>query len=118
MTEPGRGATTSSYRSRIQNYLGMQDLSDEIENGLRKLLKQEAVAGKNERDLLKTAEVYLHERKVLLPAEKFFTRLIRESLLFAQEDVYTDIANLLSEEIGAELESLLKQKTNAPDSLI
>ena len=74
MTEPGREATESSYRSRIQNYLSVQDLSDEIENGLRKLLKQEAVAGKNERDLLKTAEVFLRNRKVLLPAEKFFTK--------------------------------------------
>jgi TnpA family transposase len=108
MTEPEREATISGYRSRILNYLGAADLSDEIENGLRKLLKQEAVAGKNERDLLKTAEVFLRERKVLLPAELFFTRLIRESLLFAQEDVYTEIANLLSEEVGAELESLLE----------
>jgi len=91
MTEPEREATISGYRSRILNYLGAADLSDEIENGLRKLLKQEAVAGKNERDLLKTAEVFL-----------------RESLLFAQEDVYTEIADLLSEEVGAELESLLE----------
>lgn len=108
MTDPGREATISSYRSRLQNYLGAADLSDEIENGLRKLLKQEAVAGKNERDLLKTAEVYLRERKVLLPAERFFTRLIRESLLFAQEDVFSEVANLLTEEVGMELESLLE----------
>jgi TnpA family transposase len=108
MTDPGRGATTSSYRSRLQNYLGVAELSDELENGLRKILKQEAVAGKNERDLLKTAEVYLRERKVLLPAEKFFARLIRESLLFAQEDVYAEVADLLSEEVGTELESLLE----------
>lgn len=108
MTEPEREATISGYRSRLQNYLGVQDLSDEIENGLRKLLKQEAVAGKNERDLLKIAEIYLRERKVLLPAEKFFTKIIRESLLFAQEDVYTEIANLLSEEIGLSLEGLLE----------
>ncbi len=108
LTEPEREATVSSYRSRLLIYLGVQNLSDEIENGLRKLLKQEAVAGKNERDLLKIAEVFLRQRRVLLPAEKFFTRLIRESLLFAQEDVYTEIANLLSEEIGLSLEGLLE----------
>jgi len=108
LTEPEREATVSSYRSRLLIYLGVQNLSDEIENGLRKLLKQEAVAGKNERDLLKIAEIYLRERKVLLPAEKFFTKIIRESLLFAQEDIFTEIANLLSEEIGLSLESLLE----------
>ncbi|MDQ3179044.1 MAG: DUF4158 domain-containing protein [Acidobacteriota bacterium] len=108
MTEPGRGATESSYRSRLQNYLGIQDLNKEIENGLRKILKQEAVTGKNERDLWKTAEVYLRERKVLLPPENFFFRIIRESLFFAQEDVFTEVANLLSEEVGLELESLLE----------
>ena len=108
LTEPEREATVSSYRSRLLIYLGVQNLSDEIENGLRKLLKQEAVTGKNERDLSKIAEVFLRNRKVLLPAEKFFTKIIRESLLFAQEDVFTEIANLLSEEIGLSLESLLE----------
>ena len=108
LTEPEREATVSSYRSRLLIYLGVQNLSDDIENGLRKLLKQEAVAGKNERDLLKIAEVFLRNRKVLLPAEKFFTKIIRESLLFAQDDIFTEIANLLSEEIGLSLESLLE----------
>ncbi len=108
MTDPGRGATTSGYRLRLQNYLGIQDFNEEIEHGLRKILKQEAVAGQNERDLWKSAEVYLRERKVLLPNEIFLTKVIRESLLFVQADVFTEVADLLSEEVGLELESLLE----------
>jgi hypothetical protein len=108
MNDPGRGATISGYRLRLQNYLGIQDFNEEIEHGLRKILKQEAVAGQNERDLWKSAEVYLRERKVLLPNEIFLTKVIRESLLFVQEDVFTEVAGLLSEEVGLELESLLE----------
>lgn len=108
LNDPGREATASHYRTRIQHHLGIRELSEELEHGLRKILKQEAVAGKNERDLQQTAEVFLRERKVLLPPAKFFGKLIRESLLFAQADVYEEIAGLLSEETGAELESLLE----------
>lgn len=112
MTEPGREATTSSYRARLQNYLGIQNLTDEMETPLRNLLKQEAVSGKTEKGMLDAAQFYLRERKVLLPPLKFFTKLIRESLLFAQEDVFAEVAGLLSEEVGTELESLLEVENN------
>ena len=112
MTDPGREATTSSYRLRLQNYLGVQNLTDETEAHLRNLLKQEAVSGKTEKEMSKTARFYLRERKVLLPPLRFFTKLIRESLLFAQEDVFTEVADLLSEEVGTGLEGLLEVENN------
>lgn len=112
MTEPGREATISGYHSRLQNYLGVQDLSDQIEAHLRNLLKQVAVSGKTEKEMSDAAQFYLRERKVLLPPQKFFTKLIRESLLFARADVFTEVADLLSDEIGTELEDLLEVENN------
>ncbi len=112
MTEPGREATISGYRSRLQNHLGIQNLTDEMEAHLRNLLKQEAVSGKTEKEMSDAAQFYLRERKVLLPPVKFFTKLIRESLLFAQADVFTEVADLLPDEIGTELEGLLEVENN------
>ena len=68
MTEPGREATTSSYRSRLQNYLGIQNLTGEMEAHLRNLLKQAAVSGKTEKKCQKRHS-FICER------EKFCCRL-------------------------------------------
>ncbi|MGI8544763.1 MAG: Tn3 family transposase [Aridibacter sp.] len=108
MTDSERGATDSTYRLRIQKYLGVDSVTDEIETDLRNLLKQEAVSGKREKEIKDLAERYLRERKVLLPTEKFFVKLVRQCLLFAQEDIFTQVAAVLSEEVGIELESLLE----------
>lgn len=112
MTESGRGATDSNYRFRIQKYLGIRDLTTETETQLRSLLKQAAVSGKSEKEMKDAAQTYLRERKVLLPKDLFFTKLIRESLLFAQEDAFTEVADLLAEAVGTELESLLEVENN------
>lgn len=112
MSESERGATDSNYRSRIQKYLGIKDLSDEIELHLRNLIRQAAVSGKSEKEMADAARFYLRDRKILLPKHLFFTRLIRESLLFAQEDIFQEVASLLSEETATDLESLLDVENN------
>ncbi len=71
MTDPGRGATTSSYRSRLQNYLGIQDLTNEMEAHLRNLLKQEAVSGKTEKEMSEIARFYLREKSSAAASKVF-----------------------------------------------
>lgn len=118
LPEPERAATESVHRSRLQKYLGFADFTLFVQERLSVWLKERAVEGVPAGELVKRAESLLLSGKVLLPSAATLEKLVSEAISQTQTSVFTQIARLLPDGIGDELDALLEPGTHQPRSLL
>jgi TnpA family transposase len=118
LPEPDRPATESTHRSRLQIFLGLSDFTPLVEERLSAWLKERAVEGVPAGEMFKRAEVLLLSWKVLLPPAPTLEKMIAVSIAQTQTGVFAQIARLLPEGYGKELDGLLETGGNQPRSLL
>lgn len=118
LPESERPATESTHRARLQMFLGFADFTTFVQEKLANWLKMRAIEGMSAGEMLMRAEAMLLSWRVLLPPAAMLEKMISEAIAKTQVSIFAQIARLLPDGYGEELDTLLDTETPNSRSLL
>lgn len=104
---PDRERTRREHNEAIQRYLGLRRFRDSDEEPLREYLVSMALADLREPRMVRAAERWLMERKVLLPGESVLREIARSALANAEDALVEKVNARVDAELGRRMSALL-----------
>ncbi len=104
---PDRERTRREHNEAIQRYLGLRRFRDSDEEPLREHLVSMALEDLREPRMVRAAERWLVERKVLLPGESVLREVARSALANVEDALVEKVSARVDAELGRRMSELL-----------